>query len=144
MENCFDEVMHNDIIPVVVRYLTGAVQEWWIVFIEFDDGEQIQTWINLRSSLIGPVDAFKKRKIAREKLSYYRDVKDVPTFNYKSQNIVLYIPANSTKEYSWIAEYDDTETKFRKNCAQKTTMSLPKQWKTQKAPKQHCVKWKHA
>ena len=98
MSNYLRHVEENEALPIAVSYLHDGAHEWWIAFVETDDGKNIKTWNNLKDALVSRFDRINKEKIAREKLAKWRQMKEGTSLNDDFQRIVLEIPNISMAE----------------------------------------------
>lgn len=96
--NYVDNSHPGQALKVAVSYLEGPAHEWWIAFQETEEGRNIQTWDELKPALTKRFDTLNKAKIARDKLSKWKQIKDVPSFNDDFQRIILDIPNISVEE----------------------------------------------
>ena len=83
---------------VAVSYLQGTAHEWWLGYKETEDGSQVNTWTRLQQALIERFETRNKRKIARDKLAGWKQIKDVSSFNEDVQKILLHIPNITAEE----------------------------------------------
>jgi len=83
---------------IAVSYLSSVAHEWWMVFQASGEGTTVTTWTALKAALIFRFDTLNRKKIARDKLAKWKQLKDVPTFNEDFQKILLDIPDISMGE----------------------------------------------
>lgn len=96
--NYLDDASDSDSLPLAGSYLTGAAHEWCIDFKKSGDGQLLQTRKDVKNALVSRFDTLSKEKIARDELTRWRQVRDIPTFNNYSQRILLEIPDISEEE----------------------------------------------
>lgn len=109
MNNYLQTATDEEALPIAISYLQGHAHEWWIVYKNTEEGEQITTWTTLKKALIARFDTLNREKMARDKLAKWKQLKDVPTFNDDFQRIILDIPNIS------IGEQIDRYTRGLKN-----------------------------
>lgn len=64
-----------------LRYLSGNVREWWMVYSESVEGQEIYTQREVNTALLSRVEAIKKERIVLDELARWKQVKDFSAFN---------------------------------------------------------------
>ena len=98
MSNYIVNTSEEDSLSVATSYLEGNAHEWWIAYQKTVEGQQVRTWSSLREALIRRFETLNKSKIARDKLATWKQLKDVGSFNFHFQRIILDIPDISMDE----------------------------------------------
>jgi hypothetical protein len=81
---------------IAITYLTKDAHDWYIAF--RNSNTSMQLWSILRETIAKRFNPLNKVKLARDKLSRWRQVKDVKTFNTDFLKILIDIPGISTDE----------------------------------------------
>lgn len=85
-------------LAIAVSYLEGPAHEWWIGYQQTEDGQQVQTFDQLKPAISTRFESLNKVKVARDKLAKWKQIKDVSSFNDDFQRIILDIPNISIEE----------------------------------------------
>ena len=83
---------------IAVSFFKGIAHEWWIVHSLTKDGRNITTWQGLKEALVKHFQPLNRTKIARDKLSKLKQIKDVSYLNEEFLSILLDIPNISEEE----------------------------------------------
>ena len=70
-------------------YLHGHALEWLIVHKQTVEGSAITTWSQLKDDLIQRFQTLNKKKITRDELARWRQMKNVVQFNTDFQKTIL-------------------------------------------------------
>lgn len=89
MDNYLGDSDDMEALNLAASYLSGSAHEWWIVHSTSSNGKNIETWSDMKNALKMRFDTLNKEKVARDKLSKWRQVKDVQSFNDDFQKILL-------------------------------------------------------
>jgi hypothetical protein len=81
---------------IAITYLTKDAHDWYIAF--SNSNNSMQSWSILRETIAKRFNPLNKVKLARDKLSRWRQAKDVKTFNADFLRILIDIPRISTDE----------------------------------------------
>ena len=98
MDNYLGNTSGDRELSIAVSYLEDHAHEWWIALHHSQEGVMIQNWGQLKEALLSRFETLNRTKIARDKLSRWRQIKDVPSFNNGFQSILLDIPNISIDE----------------------------------------------
>ena len=98
LDNYLENPRDPDSLKVAASYLTGPAHEWWIAYMNSSEGDEIESWSEMKEALTTRFDTLNKEKIARDKLAHWKQIKDIRTFNEDFQKIILDIPNISMEE----------------------------------------------
>ena len=126
MSNYVNGETENNALVIVVSYLEGLDQVWWICQSQSPESQLIHTLSSRIDALSVRFEIWNKGKIARHKLKKWRKVKDALTFDNDFQRIVLCI-SNIALKSKLIATPDDWSPTYGESYAQENIPLLIQQ-----------------
>jgi hypothetical protein len=79
MDSCVQGLLDEQACSIAITYLTRDAHNWCIAF--NNSNSSMQLWSTLRETIAKHINPLNKVKLARERLSRWRQVKDVKAFN---------------------------------------------------------------
>jgi hypothetical protein len=97
MDNYVAAVGESTALQIAVTYLSGDAHEWWMVQSRSITPTPTR-WPDLRAAVLSRYSPLNKTKIARDKLSRWKQLKDVESYSRDFLRIILEIPNISMDE----------------------------------------------
>ena len=87
----------NNTLSIAVSYLTDQAHKWYLAYTQHAQ-PPLTNWETLRTALIDRFSSRNKVKLARDKLSVWKQVKDIQTYNNDFYSIITDIPGITSDE----------------------------------------------
>ena len=89
MDNYVRDISLSTAFNISISILPGNAHEWWIFYQNSEEGKVIHGWQSLLEALNRRFDTLDCEKIAKDKLSKWKKVKDVASFNEDFLNLII-------------------------------------------------------